>query len=136
MGFLSDFKKFVMKGNILELAVAVIIGAAFGKIVTSFVNDIIMPPIGVALGGVDFSDLMYTLKEATGEEDAVAIRYGSFIQTIIDFLIVALSVFVVLKSYDRLQRKKPIVSGPPPAPTNEEKLLVEIRDILKDKPAV
>lgn len=136
MGFLSDFKKFVMKGNILELAVAVIIGAAFGKIVTSFVNDIIMPPIGVALGGVDFSDLMYTLKEATGEEDAVAIRYGSFIQTIIDFLIVALSVFVVLKSYDRLQRKKPIVPGPPPAPTNEEKLLVEIRDILKDKPAV
>lgn len=137
MGFLSDFRSFIMKGNILELAVAVIIGAAFGKIVASFVSDILMPPLGMALGGVDFTDLMFVLKDSPNPEEVVAIRYGSFIQTVIDFLIIAFSVFVVLKTYDRLQRKKPVVEEVPAVlPTNEEKLLVEIRDILRDKPSV
>lgn len=136
MSFFSDFGKFIMKGNILELAVAVIIGAAFGKIVSSFVSDILMPPLGMALGNVDFTDLMYVLKESADPAQIVAIRYGSFIQTIIDFVIIAFSVFVVLKTYDRLQRRKPIVTDLPPVPTSEEKLLVEIRDILKDKPAL
>ncbi len=134
MGFFKDFRTFIMKGNILELAVAVIIGAAFGKIVASFVSDILMPPLGMALGGVDFSELMIVLKEAADPAQVVAIRYGSFIQTIIDFLIIAFSVYVVLKTYDRLQRKKPVVTDLPPIPTSEEKLLVEIRDILKNAP--
>lgn len=135
MALFADFKKFMMKGNILELAIAVIIGAAFGKIVASFVNDILMPPLGMALGNVDFTDLMIVLKEAPVAEDIVAIRYGRFIQTIIDFIIIAFSVFVVLKTYDRMQKKKPVVPAAPPAPTNEEKLLSEIRDILRQQPS-
>ena len=123
-----------MKGNILELAVALVIGIAFGKVISSFVSDILMPPVGMALGDVDFTDLMIVLKDSPNPEEVVAIRYGSFIQNIIDFLIIALSVFVVLKTYDRLQRKRPVVADPLVAATNEEKLLVEIRDLLRDKP--
>ncbi|EMR02097.1 large-conductance mechanosensitive channel protein MscL [Cesiribacter andamanensis] len=133
MAFFDDFKKFIMKGNILELAVAVIIGAAFGKVVSSFVDNILMPPIGMLLGNVDFTDLMLVLKDAADPANIVAIRYGSFIQAIIDFLIIAFSVFVVLKTYDRIQRRKAAEPAPsvPPAPTNQELLLGEIRDLLR-----
>jgi large conductance mechanosensitive channel len=123
-----------MKGNVLDLAVAVIIGAAFGKIVGSFVNDILMPPIGMLIGGVDFSDLAVVLKEAVGETPAVTLAYGKFIQTIIDFLIIAFVIFMVVKGYNATQKKeeeKPAAPAAPPAPSNEEKLLAEIRDLLK-----
>jgi len=128
---LKEFKAFVMKGNILDLAVAVIIGAAFKAIVTSFVKDIIMPPIGMALGGVDFKDLVYVLQEATEEAAAVTINYGIFVQTIIDFLIIAFVIFMVIKGYNKMQKKKEEEPAPPPAPSNEEVLLGEIRDLLK-----
>lgn len=125
-----------MRGNILDLAVAVIIGAAFGKIVTSFVNDMLMPPIGLLLGGMDFSDLVLTLKAAAGDAPAVTMNYGKFIQSIVDFLIVGFSIFLVIKTYNTLQRKKeeaPATPPAPPAPTKEELLLTEIRDLLKAK---
>lgn len=133
---LQEFKKFIMRGNILDLAVAVIIGAAFGKIVTSFVNDMLMPPIGLLLGGMDFSDLVLTLKAAAGDAPAVTMNYGKFIQSIVDFLIVGFSIFLVIKAYNTLQRKKeeaPATPPAPPAPTKEELLLTEIRDLLKAK---
>lgn len=132
MAFFEDFKNFIMKGNILELAVAVVIGAAFGRVVSSFVDNMLMPPLGMIIGNVDFNDLMLVLKDAPEAENIVAIRYGSFIQSIIDFLIIALSIFVVLKTYDRMQRKKVEVPSVPPAPTNQEMLLGEIRDILRN----
>jgi len=128
---LKEFKAFIMKGNILDLAVAVIIGAAFKAIVTSFVKDIIMPPIGMALGGVNFSELAYVLNEATETTEAVTINYGVFIQTLIDFLIIAFVIFMVIKGYNKMQKKKEEESTPPPAPSNEEVLLGEIRDLLK-----
>ncbi len=102
----KEFKEFIAGGNVLELAVAVILGAAFGKIVTSFVNDVLMPPIGVAMGGVDFKDLAYIIKEAEGEVAAVAIKYGSFIQNIIDFLIIAFVIFMVVKAYNKMVNNK------------------------------
>lgn len=133
---LKEFKAFVMKGNILDLAVAVIIGGAFSKIVSSFVKDIIMPPIGMALGGVNFEDLVVTLKEAVMEgeavvSEAVTMNVGTFVQTIVDFLIVALVIFMVIKSYNNMQKKKEEAPAAPPAPSNEEVLLGEIRDLLK-----
>nr|WKN38561.1 large-conductance mechanosensitive channel protein MscL [Tunicatimonas sp. TK19036] len=135
MGLLKEFKDFAMKGNIIDLAVAVVIGAAFGKIVSSFVNDVLMPPIGMLLGGVDFTDIMIPLKEGATEEESVYIRIGNFIQNIIDFIIVAFSVFVVVKVYQRTQKKEEAKPAAPPI-SNEEKILAEIRDILKDRPAV
>jgi large conductance mechanosensitive channel len=132
MAFFEDFKKFIMKGNILELAVAVIIGAAFGRVVSSFVDNMLMPPLGMIIGNVDFNDLMLVLKDAADPANVVAIRYGSFIQSIVDFLIIAFSVFVVLRTYDHMQRKKVEAPSVPPAPTNEEMLLGEIRDILRN----
>ncbi len=128
---LKEFKSFIMKGNLLDLAVAVIIGAAFKSIVTSLVNDVLMPPIGMALGGVDFSDLRYTIQEASGEVAAVSINYGAFTQTIIDFVIIAFVVFMVIKGYNSVQRKKEEAPEEAPAPSNEEVLLAEIRDLLK-----
>lgn len=128
---LKEFRSFIMKGNILDLAVAVIIGAAFKSIVSSFVKDIIMPPIGVALGGVDFKDLNYVLKAATDETEAVTINYGAFTQTIIDFLIIAFVIFMVIKGYNSMQKKKEEEPAAPPAPSNEEVLLAEIRDLLR-----
>lgn len=129
-----------MKGNAIDMAVGVIVGQAFGKIVTSIVNDIIMPPIGVLLGGMDFSDLSVTLKKATEVDgvvtEAVTLNYGAFVQTCIDFLIVAWCVFMMVKLINRFNRKKaeaPAAPAPEPEPTNEEKLLSEIRDLLKDK---
>ncbi|MFT6865756.1 MAG: large conductance mechanosensitive channel [Cyclobacteriaceae bacterium] len=130
---LKEFKAFIMKGNILDLAVAVIIGAAFKSIVTSFVNDIMMPPVGVLLGGVDFSDLAFILISAAEGAEAVTINYGKFIQTIIDFVIIAFVVFMVIKGYNNIQRKKEEEPAPTadPTPSNEEVLLGEIRDLLK-----
>ncbi|HOI47846.1 MAG TPA: large-conductance mechanosensitive channel protein MscL [Prolixibacteraceae bacterium] len=143
MGIFKEFKAFAMKGNVLDLAVAVIIGGAFGKIVTSFVNDVLMPPLGLLLGNADFSYLKITLrggKEAVMQGDqvvqeavqAVTLNYGVFVNTVIDFLIVAFSIFMVIKAFNRLQRKKEEAPAPPPAPSKEETLLTEIRDILKE----
>lgn len=140
MSIIQEFKEFAVKGNAVDMAVGVIVGQAFGKIVTSIVNDIIMPPIGVLLGGMDFSDLSITLKEAVTEgettAEAVTLNYGAFIQTCIDFLIVAWCVFLMVKLINRFNRKKeeaPAAPAPAPEPSNEEKLLSEIRDLLKDK---
>ena len=128
---LKEFRTFIMKGNILDLAVAVIIGAAFKSIVTSFVNDILMPPIGMALGGVNFSDIVITLKEAVGEDPAVTMNLGVFIQAIVDFLIVACVIFMIIRAYNKTQKKEEEAPAEPPAPSNEEVLLAEIRDLLK-----
>jgi large conductance mechanosensitive channel len=134
MGMMQEFKEFAVKGNVVDLAVAVIVGGAFGKITTSLVNDVIMPPIGLMLGGVNFSELVITLKEATEEAAAVTINYGLFLQTIIDFVIIAFVIFMVIKGINNAKRKKeeaPAAPAAPPEPSNEEKLLAEIRDLLK-----
>lgn len=131
MSFLSEFKDFAVKGNVVDMAVGIIIGAAFGKIVSSLVGDIIMPPIGVAMGGVDFSSLAYVLQEAVGDAKAVTINYGKFIQTIIDFLIVAMAVFVGIKAMNSMKKAEEEAPSEPPKPSNEEVLLTEIRDLLK-----
>jgi large conductance mechanosensitive channel len=124
---LKEFKEFAMRGNVVDMAVGVIIGAAFGKITTSVVNDVMMPPIGVLLGGVDFSDRAVEVVAATPEKAAVMLRYGAFINTVIDFLIVAFAVFLVVKLMNTLKKTEP----PPPAePTKQELLLTEIRDAL------
>jgi len=128
---LKEFKNFVMKGNILDLAVAVIMGAAFNKIVSSLVNDVIMPPIGVLLGGVDFKELKANVLAASGERAAVTINYGMFIQTIIDFMIIGFVVFMVIRTYNRIQKKKEEAPAAPAAPPRQEVLLEEIRDLLK-----
>ena len=138
--FLQDFKDFAMKGNVVDMAVGVIIGGAFGKIVTSIVNNIIMPPVGVITGGVDFTDLKVTLKEAVveGEEvvsEAVTLNYGQFIQDVVDFLIIAFCIFLMVKGIAKLNRKKEEAPAPEPdpKPIYEEVLLTEIRDLLKKK---
>jgi len=134
MSLIKEFKAFAMKGNVVDLAVAVIIGAAFGKIVGSFVNDILMPPLGVLLGGIDFKDLKYVMIDAVDEKAAVTINYGMFVQTVIDFLIIAFAIFMMIKGIN--MAKKDIVEEPaPPAPPPpaEEILLAEIRDLLKAK---
>lgn len=134
MGMMQEFKEFAVKGNVVDLAVAVIIGGAFGKITTSLVNDVIMPPIGLLLGGVNFSELAITLKDATEEATAVSINYGLFLQTLIDFIIIAFVIFMVIKGINATKRKKevaPAAPAAPPEPSNEEKLLAEIRDLLK-----
>lgn len=133
MKMLKEFRDFISKGNVLDLAVAVIIGAAFGKIVTSFVNDILMPPIGVLMGGVDFKDMTFELKEATAEAAAVTLNYGMFIQNVIDFLIIAMCVFLVVKVANNLSKKKEDAPAAPEAPTKDQALLTEIRDLLKEK---
>ena len=133
MGFIKEFKEFAVKGNVVDLAIAVIIGAAFGKIVTSFVNDIIMPPIGLALGGVDFTELSYILKEAQGEAEAVAINYGRFIQTVIDFMIIALFIFMVIKGINKMKRKAEDPKNPEAPTPKDIQLLAEIRDLLKNR---
>jgi len=133
----KEFKAFIMRGNVLELAVAVIIAGAFGKVVSSFTNDVILPPLGLLLGGVDFSQLAITLKDAvlgdggTVAKEAVMLRYGMFIQTIIDFLIIAFAIFMVMKAYNNMVKKKEAAPPAPPEPSAQEKLLMEIRDLLK-----
>lgn len=129
----KEFKEFAMRGNVVDMAVGIIIGAAFGKIVSSLVNDIIMPPIGMLLGGVDFSNFMLKLKEAVGDVQAVTVNYGVFINTVIDFLIIAFAIFLVIKGINKLKRKQEEESAAPPAPTKEETLLTEIRDLLKSR---
>lgn len=131
MSFVSEFKEFAMKGNVVDMAVGIIIGAAFGKIVASLVADVIMPPIGLALGGVDFSDLAIVLKEATADADAVKIAWGKFVQTVIDFLIVAMAVFVGIKAMNSLKKKEEEKPAAPAEPPKQEVLLEEIRDLLK-----
>lgn len=139
MGFIKDFKAFAIKGNAIDMAVGVIVGGAFGKIVSSLVDDIIMPPIGWLIGGVNFSDLKVTLpaEKIVGgiQMQAATINYGNFIQTLIDFIIIALCVFLMVKALMKIAKKKEEAPAPPaPAePTNEEKLLTEIRDLLAKK---
>ena len=123
---IKEFREFIMRGNVMDLAVAVIIGAAFTAIVNSLVNDIIMPIIGIILGGVDFTSLVITVGNAT-------ITYGNFIQAIINFLLIALVLFLIIRSINRASRKKEEAPAAPPAPTAEEKLLTEIRDLLRER---
>lgn len=131
MGMVQEFKEFAVKGNVVDMAVGVIIGGAFGKIVSSFVTDVIMPPIGVLVGGVDFAKLAVTLQQATAAAPAVVISYGKFIQTIVDFTIIALVIFMVIKGINSMKRKAEEAPAAPAAPTAEEVLLTEIRDLLK-----
>jgi large conductance mechanosensitive channel len=127
----KEFRDFIARGNVVDLAVAVVIGGAFGKIVTSFVNDIIMPPIGLATGGVDFSALKIPLKPAVGKVAEVAINYGTFINTLIQFLIIAAAIFIVVKAINTLQ--KPAEAPAPAGPTPTEVLLTQIRDLLSNR---
>lgn len=131
MGIIKEFKTFAMKGNVVDMAVGIIIGAAFGKIVSSVVNDIIMPPIGILVGGVDFKDLKVVLKGATEGVPAVTLNYGNFLQVVFDFLIVAFAVFMLIKALNMAKRKREEAPAPPPAPSKQEVLLTEIRDLLK-----
>ena len=130
MGVLQEFREFAVKGNAVDLAVGVVIGAAFGKIVTSLVTDVIMPPIGVLVGGVDFSSLAIRLRDKTETHPEVVLKYGVFINTIIDFVIVAAVIFAMIKLMNTLRRKEPEAPAAPPEPTREVVLLTEIRDAL------
>ena len=130
MSFVSEFKDFAMKGNVVDMAVGIIIGAAFGKIVASFVADVLMPPIGVLLGGVNFTDLSFVIQEAAGTTKEVAIAYGKFVQTIIDFLIIALAVFVGIKAMNSMQKEEEAAPEEAKEPPKQEVLLAEIRDLL------
>ncbi|PQA50142.1 large-conductance mechanosensitive channel protein MscL [Amnimonas aquatica] len=136
MSLIKEFREFAMRGNVIDLAVGVIIGAAFGKIVSSFVGDIVMPPLGVLVGGVNFSDLAVTLKAAEGDAPAVLLAYGKFIQSIFDFVIIAFAVMMGVKAVNSLKRApEPEAPAAPPAPSAEETLLAEIRDLLKQQKA-
>lgn len=131
MSMLQEFKQFAVKGNVVDMAVGIIIGAAFGKIVSAFVANLVMPPLGLLIGGVDFSNLVITLKAATETTEAVVIGYGLFIQTVFDFVIVAFAIFMVIKWMNSLKKKEEAAPAAPPGPTKEEVLLTEIRDLLK-----
>ena len=133
MGMMKEFKEFAVKGNVIDMAVGIIIGAAFGKIVSSFVGDVIMPPIGVLVGGIDFTNLALTIKDAHGEIPAVVISYGKFIQTVVDFIIISFSIFIAIKGINSLKRKEEEAPKAPPEPPAQEVLLAEIRDLLKNK---
>lgn len=131
MSMMTEFKKFAMRGNVVDMAVGIVIGGAFGKIVSSFVNDVLMPPIGMMMGGVDFKDLAIVLKDAVGETAAVTVNYGMFIQTVLDFLIIAFAIFMVVKAMNNMKKKEEAAPAAPPKPSAEEVLLTEIRDALK-----
>ena len=131
MSMLQEFKTFAMRGNVVDMAVGIIIGAAFGKIVSSFVNDVIMPPIGVLLGGVNFRDLAVVIQQATETQAEVVIKYGAFIQTIIDFIIIAFAVFVGVKAINSMKKKEEAKPAPVAVVPEDVKLLTEIRDLLK-----
>lgn len=133
MSMMKEFKEFAMRGNVMDMAVGIIIGAAFGKIVSSFVADVIMPPLGMLLGKVSFTDLAITLKGASGEVAAVTLNYGKFVQTVVDFVIIAFAIFMVIKTMNSLKKKQEEAPVVPPAPPREEVLLTEIRDLLKQK---
>ncbi len=131
MGLIQEFKDFAVKGNVADMAIGIVIGAAFGKIVSSLVADVIMPPVGVLIGGVDFTGLALTIKEAAPGVEAVKLNYGKFLQTAFDFLIVAAAMFMVVKAMNKLRKSEAAAPSAPPAPTPQEALLAEIRDILK-----
>ena len=133
MSMMSEFKDFAMKGNVIDMAVGIVIGGAFGKIVSSFVADVLMPPIGLLLGGVDFSDLAVTLRAAADGGEAVLMRYGVFIQTVVDFLIIAFAIFMVVKAMNSMKKKEEAAPPAAPAPSKEEVLLGEIRDALRSR---
>jgi large conductance mechanosensitive channel len=136
MSIIKEFKEFAVRGNVIDLAVAVIVGGAFGSITTSLVNDVIMPPIGLLLGGVNFSEFAFVLREATADAAAVSIRYGLFLQTVIDFTIIAFAVFMMIKAMNATKRKQEVAASVPPQEpelSREEQLLTEIRDLLKNK---
>lgn len=133
MSMMKEFKEFAVKGNVIDMAVGIIIGAAFGKIVSSFVGDVIMPPIGVLVGGIDFSNLAFTVKEAAGDFPAVVISYGKFIQTVIDFIIIAFAIFIAVKGINSLKRQEEEAPEAPSEPPAQEVLLAEIRDLLKNR---
>jgi large conductance mechanosensitive channel len=130
MSFARDFRAYIMRGNVVDLAVAVVIGAAFGRIVTSFVNDVLMPPIGLLIGGIDFSSLKLTIKNSPDPKQVVSINYGAFINTVISFIIIAFAVFIVIKLLERAMPKKEAAPAAPPA---DVVLLTEIRDLLKQR---
>jgi large conductance mechanosensitive channel len=133
MGIIQEFKTFAMRGNVVDMAVGIIIGGAFGKIVSSFVADVIMPPIGVLVGNVDFTKLSITIKQASGDIAAVTLNYGKFIQSVVDFVIIAFAIFLMIKVMNSLQKKKEAAPAAPPAPPAEVVLLTEIRDALVKK---
>ena len=133
MGIIKEFKEFAMKGSVIDLAVGVIIGGAFGKIVTSFVNDVLMPPLGMLLGGVDFKDYKATLVDAVGTKAAVTLNYGMFIQNIVDFLIIAFAIFMAIKALNSAKKKEIHETAASAMPSAEVMLLEEIRDLLKTK---
>lgn len=131
MSIMKEFKDFAMRGNVVDLAVGMVVGAAFGKIVKSFVDDVLMPPIGMAIGGVDFKNLKLVIQQAVGDKAAVSINYGSFIQVLVDFIIVAFAIFMVVKVMNKMKKKEEAAPVAAPAPSKEEILLSEIRDLLK-----
>lgn len=128
---MKEFKEFAVKGNVVDMAVGIIIGGAFGKIVSSFVSDVVMPPVGVMLGGIDFSKLAVTVKEATETTEAVKINYGAFLNTVIDFIIIAFVIFMAIKAMNKMKKQEEEKPAAPPVPTKQEVLLTEIRDLLK-----
>lgn len=131
MGMMKEFKTFAVKGNVMDMAIGIIIGAAFGKIVSSFVADVIMPPIGMLLGGIDFSNFAWVIKEATETTEAVTINYGVFLNTVIDFIIIAFAIFMVIKGINQAKKKEEEKPAEPPKPSEEVLLLRDIRDSLK-----
>jgi large conductance mechanosensitive channel len=133
MSMMKEFKEFAMRGNVVDMAVGIIIGGAFGKIVSSFVADVIMPPIGLLLGNVNFTDLAITLKQAGPGAAAVTLKYGNFIQTVVDFVIIAFAIFMAIKAMNSMKKKEEVAPAAPPAPSAEATLLTEIRDLLKQK---
>jgi large conductance mechanosensitive channel len=133
MSFAKEFREFAVKGNVVDMAVGIIIGAAFGKIVSSFVSDVITPPLGYLIGGVDFTKLAITLPALQEGKEDVTVRYGAFLQTTFDFVIVAFAIFMAVKVINRLKRKEEVAPSAPPPPSKEEVLLTEIRDLLRNK---
>ncbi len=131
MSMMKEFQKFAVKGNVMDMAIGIIIGAAFGKIVSSFVKDVLMPPLGLLIGDVDFSDLAITLKEAAGDAPAVLLKYGVFIQSVFDFVIIAFAIFMMVRWINNLKKKEEEAPAAPPKPSAQEVLLTEIRDLLK-----
>ena len=133
MSMLTEFKNFAMRGNVVDMAVGIVIGGAFGKIVSSFVADVLMPPLGLLLGGMNFSNLAVTLKDAAEGADAVLLKYGVFVQSIVDFVIIAFAIFMVVKAMNSMKKQEEAAPAAPPAPSKEEVLLTEIRDALRSR---
>lgn len=131
MSMMKEFKAFALRGNVIDMAVGIVIGGAFGKIVSSFVADVVMPPIGMLIGGVNFTDLAVTLQKASGDVAAVTLNYGKFVQTVFDFIIIAFAIFMVVKAMNSAKKKEEAKPAAPPAPSKQEVLLGEIRDLLQ-----